>query len=52
MAARRRIHGETGRHLEQVVLDDIADGAGVVVEASAPNDAKVLGHGELHASTY
>src|SRR5262249_22710522 len=34
--------------LEQVVLDDVADRPGVVVELSAPLDAELLGHGDLH----
>ena len=32
-----------------MVLDDVADGAGLVVEGSASLNAEVFGHGDLHA---
>ena len=46
---RRRLHREVAQHLEQVVLDDVADRAGRVVEAAAALDAEVLRHRDLHA---
>ena len=49
MPSQRRIHGQTGRHLQQVVLDDVPYGARLVVEAPPPLDANALGHGDLHA---
>ena len=33
---RRGVHGEQGEHLEQVVLEDVADGAGLLVEGARP----------------
>ena len=35
--------------LEDVVLDDVADGTGLVVEGASPLDAEVFGHGDLNA---
>ncbi len=35
--------------LKQVVLDDVANGAGLIVKAAAPFDAEILRHGDLHA---
>ena len=46
---RRRLHREIAQQLEQVVLDDVADRAGRVVEAAASLDAEVLRHRDLHA---
>ena len=37
------------KQLEEVVLDDVADRAGLVVEAAAALDAEVLRHRDLHA---
>ena len=48
--ARRRLHRDQREHLEQVVLDDVAQRADRVVEAAAVLDAEVLGHRDLHAS--
>ena len=31
-----------------MVLDDIADRAGLIVEASSALDSKIFGHGDLH----
>ena len=48
-AADRRLHGQQQQHVEQMVLDDVADGADLVVELAAALDAEILGHGDLHA---
>ena len=45
---RRRVHGQQGEHLEQVVLEDVADRASLVVEGAPALDPEVLGHGDLH----
>ena len=41
------MHG--GQHLQEVVLQDVADGAGAVVEAAAVGDVEGLRHGDLDA---
>ena len=46
---RRRIHGEQGDHLEEVVLHDVADGPVGVVEGASVVDPEVLGHRDLDA---
>jgi hypothetical protein len=45
---RRRLHRQHHQQLQQVVLDDVARDAGLLVEAPAPLDADVLGHRDLH----
>ncbi len=45
----RRLHREVRQHLEQVVLDDVAHRARLVVERAAPLNAEVLRHGDLDA---
>src|SRR5450631_1169832 len=45
----RRLHRQKADHLQQVVLDDVADGARLLVEPSAPLDAEALRHRDLHA---
>src|SRR5437773_6713900 len=45
----RRLHREEADHLQHVVLDDVADRAGLLVEAAAPLDAEALRHRDLHA---
>ena len=47
--SRRRLQREIAQQLEQVVLNDVADGARGVVEPAASLDAEVLRHGDLHA---
>src|SRR5215211_2480452 len=47
--ARGRLHREQRHDLEHVVLNDIADGAGALVEAAATLDAEALGHRHLDA---
>ncbi len=46
---RRRLQRQVAQQLEQVVLDDVADRAGGVVEPAAALDAEVFRHGDLHA---
>ena len=46
-AGRRLHHGER-QHLHDVVLHDVAQRAGRLVEAAAVLDADALGHGDLH----
>ncbi len=43
------LHGDVAHDLEDVVLDDVADGSGLVVEGTAALDAEVFGHGDLDA---
>ena len=45
----RRLHRQVAQDLEQMILDDVADGARLVVEGAPALDAEVLGHGDLHA---
>src|SRR5207249_4799676 len=45
----RRLHGEEADHLQHVVLDHVADGARLLVEAAAALDAEALRHRDLHA---
>ena len=44
----RRLHGDDRQQLQHVVLDDVAEGADLVVVAAAALDADRLGHGQLH----
>ena len=44
----RRLHRRDRQQLEQVVLDDVPDRAGLFVEAGPALDAERLGHGDLH----
>ena len=48
-SAGRRVHGDQGQHLQQVVLDHVAQRADGVVEPAAALDAEILGHRDLHA---
>jgi len=48
MEGGRRFHQEQRQHLQDVILDDVADRAGGVVEAAARADAERLGHRDLH----
>ena len=45
----RRLHRQEADDLQEMVLDDVADRAGLVVEAPAPLHAELLRHGDLHA---
>ena len=45
---RRRLHRQVADDLQQVVLDDVANDAGLVVELAAALDAEALGHRDLH----
>jgi hypothetical protein len=49
VAAGGGFHAEAGDELEHVVLDDVADGSGLVVETATVGDAEVLGHSDLDA---
>ena len=44
-----RLHRQQPDHLQHVILEHVADGAGLLVEPAAPSDAERLGHGDLHA---
>ena len=44
-----RLHGEVAQDLEQMVLDHVADRAGLIVESAAALDAEVLSHRDLDA---
>jgi hypothetical protein len=43
----RRLHGHQGQHLELVVLEDVADGPGGLVEVAPVLDPQRLGHRHL-----
>ena len=45
----RRFHQQQCRHLQQVVLHDVANGAKLLVEPAATLDAERLGHRDLDA---
>jgi hypothetical protein len=47
--AGRRVHGDQGQHLRQVVLDHVAERADGVVEPAAVLDAEIFRHRDLHA---
>ncbi len=44
----RRLHRHEAEQLEQVVLEEVAAGAGLLVERAAPLDPDRLGHRDLH----
>src|SRR4029453_5739303 len=44
LEAGRRLHGDQGQHLELVVLEDVADGPGGLVEVAPVLDAQRLRH--------
>src|ERR1051326_1439660 len=46
----RGIHGEAGQHLQQVILNHVADRAGFFVKPSATLDTEVLRHGDLYGA--
>ena len=50
VAADRRVHGQQGDQFEQMVLDDVANGADAVVEAAPALDAERFGHRDLRAA--
>jgi len=43
-----RFHCQVRQHLEQVVLDDVANGANLFVKRSPALNSKILRHGDLH----
>ena len=45
---RRRLHQRQRQHLEDVVLEDVAGSARMLVEAAASLHTERLGHGDLH----
>src|SRR5262249_28771886 len=44
----RLFHRQTAQHLKQVVLNDVTNGAGPVIESSSPLDPEVFGHRDLN----
>jgi hypothetical protein len=48
-SADRRVHGGQGQHLQQVVLDHVAQRANGIVERAAALDTEIFGHRDLHA---
>ncbi len=48
VGAGRRLHGQVADDLEQVILDDVANDAGLLVELAAPLDPEVFRHGDLY----
>ncbi len=49
VGADRRLHGQVDQDLEQVVLDHVADGAGLIIKGAPALDAEIFRHGDLHA---
>ena len=49
MRHHRRLHRQEAEHLQHVVLDDVADRAGLFVELAAALHVEALGHRDLHA---
>ena len=47
--AHRGFHGHQRHHLEQMVLNHVADGARLLVELAPAEDPEGLGHGDLEA---
>ena len=47
--AGRRFHRKVAQQLEEMILNDIANGAGRVVEAAPAVDAEIFRHRDLHA---
>ena len=45
----RGLHGQKDHDVQQMVLDDVADAARLVVEPAPPVDAEILRHRYLHA---
>src|SRR5215470_12834156 len=43
----RRLHGQIGQDLEQMILDHVANGAGTIIEGASALYAEALGHGDL-----
>jgi hypothetical protein len=43
-----RLHRQHREQLEQMILEDIADGAHFLIEAATPADPEVLRHRDLH----
>ena len=49
-AANRRIHGQVGNDLQQMVLDHVANRAHLFIESPATFHAERLGHRNTHAA--
>jgi hypothetical protein len=45
----QRLHGQQSHHLQQMVLNHIADGARFLVKFASSADAEILRHRDLHA---
>src|SRR4029434_9352355 len=45
----RLLHRQIRENLEEMILNDVANGARLIVESSAALDAKIFGHRDLHA---
>src|SRR2546425_8771361 len=45
----RRLHGQVAQDLTQMILDDVAHGARLVVERAPALDSELFGHRDLHA---
>src|SRR4029453_18445278 len=44
-----RLHGQVAQDLEKMILDDVAHGAGSVVEGASALNTEIFRHGDLHA---
>src|SRR6185369_181084 len=49
VGADRGFHGQIGEHLEEMILDDIAHRANLLIEGPSSLHAEVLRHSNLHA---
>ena len=47
--ANRRLHSQIGQNLEKMVLDHVADGAGLIVKSASSLDTEVFRHRDLDA---
>ena len=47
--AHRGLHRKIAKDLEEMVLNDVSNGAGLVVKSTAPLHPEFLCHGDLHA---
>src|SRR5215471_2049044 len=49
IGSNRRLHRQVNQDLEQMVLNHVADGAGLIIERSPALNPEILRHGDLYA---
>ena len=49
IGADRWLHRDVAQHLEKMILDHIADGAGLIIEGASPLNTEFFRHRDLHA---